>query len=133
MKINTNELPPVGNLLESNLAGFDAAIAQFSGHSRSPVAGVIFLYPTRAELLSSQKSAEWLPERAILAEVFKKYRLVVIDVAKQREWNASLYRDGVHPTIAGNEVLAKMLASAIQTNFVPDPPTVPGPPNVRGQ
>ncbi|MDP8984915.1 MAG: hypothetical protein M3N97_07670 [Pseudomonadota bacterium] len=133
LKINTNELPPVGTLGDSNLAGFDAAIAQLSSHSRSPVAGVIFLYPTRAELLSSQKSVEWLPERAILTDMFKKYRVVVIDVAKQREWNASLYRDGVHPTIAGNEVLAKMLASAIEANFVPDPPIVPDPRSIRDQ
>jgi len=31
-------------------------------------------------------------------------------------WNASLYRDGIHPNAAGNKELAEFVRNAIKTN-----------------
>ena len=32
---------------------------------------------------------------------------------QEAEWSGTLYRDGVHPTVEGNKVLAGILASEI--------------------
>ncbi len=111
--MDMNELPPVGGLNANHLADFEASVGELGRASglRSP--GLIFLYPTRKELIISRQSAEWLPERKALLEICQKYGLRAIDIAQNSDWNESLYRDGVHPTVRGNAVLAKILSSAI--------------------
>ncbi|MGO9993819.1 MAG: hypothetical protein ACLPTF_15080 [Steroidobacteraceae bacterium] len=118
MKINMNELPPVGDLRENHRASFEASIAELSKASGSEHPGLIFTYPTRQELLASAHE-EWLPERDALKEICRKYGLVMVDVAKSPLWNASLYRDGVHPTVAGNALLAKIISDSIADTFLP--------------
>jgi hypothetical protein len=118
IKMNMNELPPVGDLRENHRANFEASVAELSKASGSQHPGLIFTYPTRQELLASRRG-EWLPERDTLNEICRKYGLVMVDIAKSPEWNASLYRDGVHPTVEGNIVLAKIISSSIADTFVP--------------
>jgi hypothetical protein len=118
IKMNMNELPPVGDLRENHRANFETSIAELSKASGSRRPGLIFIYPTRKELLASRRG-EWLPERDTLNEICRKYGLVMLDVANSPQWNASLYRDGVHPTVEGNVVLAKIIASSIAATFVP--------------
>ncbi len=98
--MNMNELPPVGAVKANHFADFEAAVGQLSKSSGSPHPGLIFLYPTRKELIISRQSAEWLPERKMLLEICQKYGLRAIDIAQNGDWNESLYRDGVHPTVS---------------------------------
>ena len=40
--------------------------------------------------------------------------MICIDVAREPTWDESAYQgDGVHPTVAGNKVLASLLAKAV--------------------
>jgi lysophospholipase L1-like esterase len=40
--------------------------------------------------------------------------VICIDVAREPTWGESAYQgDGVHPTVAGNKVLASILAKAV--------------------
>jgi lysophospholipase L1-like esterase len=75
----------------------------------------VFLYPSKEEYLAARQGKEWLPERSEIESIAASDGLAVIDVAQQPEWNESLYRpDGVHPTVAGNQVLALVLAAAVK-------------------
>ncbi len=112
LPINTSELPPKGTLVRNHQADFDAWVAELSKTSGLEHPGVVFLYPEKKDLLDSRHAVEWLPERKILEDICAKYRLKLVDVAKDPAWNESLYRDGTHPTPQGNVVLARILANA---------------------
>jgi hypothetical protein len=104
-----SELPPVGAIDPSYLAQFRASAASL-GHR-----GILFLYPDRPQYLAAREGQEWLPERAEIERIASASDLAIIDIAHAGEWSESLYKpDGVHPTVAGNEVLAKILAAAIK-------------------
>ena len=42
------------------------------------------------------------------------YGLMTVDIARQAQWNLSMYREATHPTVEGNHVLATVLAEAIR-------------------
>jgi hypothetical protein len=73
------------------------------------------LYPTADNLATAMRGQEWLPERPFLEALAHRNNLLVVDIAKDACWNSSLYRyDQVHPTVAGNVVLADILSRAIK-------------------
>ena len=119
MAFDMNELPPVGEVASDHQREFEAAVAELSRVSAAAHPGFIFLYPTKKELRTFKETGEWLPERAMIEKICERNGLGLVDVAKEGTWNESLYRDGVHPTVQGNIVLAKILSSAVAQLAVP--------------
>lgn len=112
--LNTNELPPQGDATSDNMLRFETNLSKLAaivgvGH------GIIFLYPNEEQLLLAQTGAEWLPEHQEIRHLCEKYGLRVVDIARSPLWNASYYRDGTHPTVEGNIVLAKILSLEVRT------------------
>jgi lysophospholipase L1-like esterase len=66
-----------------------------------------------------KRGEEWLPERSELERICRANGLKLIDVARNPDWNETLYRDGLHPTATGNAVLARILTRAIQDRLHP--------------
>jgi len=69
------------------------------------------MYPSRADL---QNRASWAEAVAPIVETCRMFALACIDFAKEPIWIASLYRDGVHPTVEGNKLLANRRAEVIK-------------------
>jgi len=86
-------------------------LTQASG--RRP-AGVIFLYPDLNQLEMARAGKEWLPDRAEVQRVAARHGVVLIDLAAMPQWKPALYKDGVHPSVEGNAVMATILASEIR-------------------
>jgi hypothetical protein len=119
---NTNELPRSGELQDHYLKDFRASIALLRDSTKRVHPGMIFLYPTKKELLVAKQPGGWLQERAALDALCADYGLTLVDVAANPRWQPSLYRDGVHPTIEGNVVLAGILSAAIAASLAGDTP-----------
>jgi hypothetical protein len=114
-----NELPPVDDLQERYLTEFQASVAELSRASGRTHPGVIFLYPRKQDLLKARESKEWLPEKAALQKICDQYGLTLVDVSHDPRWTPELYRDGVHPSVAGNVVLAQILSAAVLDAVAP--------------
>ena len=104
----------------AQLQGFKTLISSVSRDRNV----VIFMYPTLKEL---SDRPGWLEATAPIGDRCRVNSLTCIDVAREPTWTESAYKgDGVHPTIAGNKVLASILAkavtntSAMQTNHSHD-------------
>lgn len=78
-----------------------------------PTPGILLLYPTADELVQAKLGKEWFPEQNRIADLADKYHLFVFDLAKEPQWLTSLYRDGTHPTVAGNQILAVLLSKKV--------------------
>ncbi|HUP07400.1 MAG TPA: hypothetical protein VMU47_09620, partial [Caldimonas sp.] len=74
----------------------------------------VLLYPTSEDLAQARSGREWLHERAWLEGLAQRQALIVIDLAREPAWQAGLYRDGVHPTAAGNAILADILSASLR-------------------
>jgi lysophospholipase L1-like esterase len=109
-----NELPPTGAADTHNLADFDKYVSVLTKNSGLKHPGILFLYPTKKDLLMARHSTEWLPERKDLEDISAKYGVTLVDVAQNAGWTESLYRDGTHPTVEGNVVLAKIISDAVR-------------------
>jgi len=110
-----SELPPVGAPNPAYLAQFKASVLALAQATSDGHSGLVFLYPNKSQYLSARRGEEWLPERSEIRNIAEKAGLDEIDIARQPEWNESLYRpDGVHPTVAGNQALAHILAVAVK-------------------
>jgi hypothetical protein len=109
-----SELPPTGLPNPENLAMLEAMAGRLSAHSRFAVHGIIFLYPESDRLELARLGREWLPERPQIEALAQRHNLLVIDIAQQRDWNQTLYRDAVHPSAEGNRVLGQILAEAVE-------------------
>ena len=96
-----------------HLAQFDATLGALAAATGRRTPGVLLLYPTAAQLAHARGGAEWLAERADLVRVANGHGVVVIDLAATHWWEHSHYRDGVHPTVEGNQVLARILVEAL--------------------
>ncbi|MFZ1963569.1 MAG: SGNH/GDSL hydrolase family protein [Roseiarcus sp.] len=107
-----SELPVTGSAQDINVDKFDVAVAEITHGGGQARKGIIWLYPTAAQLEEAKEGKEWLPERPQIEKIANKYGLRIVDIASNPEWNAALYRDGgVHPNVEGNEVLASILVS----------------------
>ncbi len=109
------ELPSTGDPVPADMDRFAAAVHRLSVASGRPIPGILMLYPTADNLATAMRGQEWLPERPFLEALAHRNNLLVVDIAKDACWNSSLYRyDQVHPTVAGNVVLADILSRAIK-------------------
>lgn len=108
-----NELPVTGEATKENIDKFDAEIGHLTHHIGRPGKGFIWLYPDASQLKTARDGAEWLPERHTIEELAQKHGLRIVDIATMPEWKATLYREGIHPTVEGNRVLATILAREI--------------------
>jgi hypothetical protein len=117
-RADASELPPVGVVDAAYLAEFETAVDSLSRATGNAHSGVLFLYPKEGEFLKAKQGNNWLPERSDVERIAAANHLVVVDVARQPEWNEALYRpDGTHPTTEGNVVLATILTAAIKQSL----------------
>jgi hypothetical protein len=75
--------------------------------------GLIFMYPSKEEYIGLRNGVEYVPDLKELERIASTYDLKIVDIAKRPEWSLDIYRDGVHPTLAGNKILAGILSSAV--------------------
>jgi len=106
---NSSELPPTGALDTANLVRFERQIDVLCKAVGKDTSGTLFLYPTKVQLAMEREGKEWLPERAAILQVAKTYHLRVVDLAVDQEWNGSMYREGTHPTVAGNILITELI------------------------
>ena len=98
----------------ANYAQFQAMLERLVATSGRTPAGFIFLYPDQEQLAAARSGLEWMPDRLQLQALAAKHGVALIDIASYPQWTPALYKDGVHPTREGNEVLASILVEAIQ-------------------
>jgi len=109
-----NELPAIGEPRADNTLKFDAKLTEFCQYGQDGCHGLIWLYPTKNELLRARNGGEWLPERELIRGIADKHGLKIVDLADYPAWVPALYRpDGVHPSVEGNAVLAGILSGEI--------------------
>jgi lysophospholipase L1-like esterase len=113
LKFDASELPPRGDATDANFERFAQQIRKLSNATHKTAPGLILLYPTEAELAAARTGKAWMPESTALEAIARSNGLGILDLAKVPEWKTSLYRDGIHPTIEGNRILAGILATAI--------------------
>jgi hypothetical protein len=113
MAFNMNELPPQGAPTTENLHTLEAMIARLSQASGAKVPGVLVLYPAESDLAEARRGKEWLPERPELERIAGKYGVRILDIAARKDWSMAQYRDGTHPTVDGNRVLARIIGDTV--------------------
>jgi hypothetical protein len=113
IRLETSELPPQGVSNPDELKRFENSLARLS--ARSGGRGILFLYPRQTDYQAARVGQEWLPERSNIERLADKYRLRIMDLSKHPLWNERYYVDGVHPTVEGNVLLARILASEIES------------------
>jgi hypothetical protein len=111
LPLKDNELPPAGDANGQNVKRFDQELQRLDG-----CPGFLLLYPVREELHAARHGKPWMPEYDAVTSLARKHHLGVIDVAEDPRWNESKYRDGIHPTITGNHVLAEVIGEAVQAS-----------------
>jgi hypothetical protein len=121
INLNTNALPPQAAINSESLVNFEAKLAELSQATGRMHTGVLFLYPTQPQLRAARLGHEWLPEYPELERLSHKYGLKIINVSKYPEWTEAQHRDGVHPTVQGNAILAKILSAAILDSLREEP------------
>jgi hypothetical protein len=100
-------LPVTGVADAAQLQRFKALISSVSKDRNV----VIFMYPTLKNL---RDQPGWLEATAPIRDLCRQNSLTCIDMAREPTWTESAYKgDGVHPTVAGNKILASILAKAV--------------------
>lgn len=99
-----------------NIVRFEAALRRLGAGERRH-AGILVLYPSDQQVEAARRGEEWLPERETMEAVAQRHGLLVIDLTRYPEWTAELYRDAIHPTAQGNEVLARIIVTALERAF----------------
>ena len=113
ISFDMNELPPQGSSQSANLAQFEKLVSELSAASGAKTPGILFLYPGKDEYIDSKNGKDYVPDREELQRIAESYGLKIVDIAKNPEWNLGLYREGTHPTVDGNKVLADILAKSV--------------------
>jgi hypothetical protein len=119
--LNMDSLPPQGTINPASLAKFEETLAEISRIEGRKQPGILFLYPNNAELQTARHGREWLTERAELERLSRQYDLKLLDLSTYPEWTPLQYRDGTHPTVQGNMVLAAILSAAIRDSVNQEP------------
>ncbi len=114
IEFNMNELPPTGLSNRDNVRQFENMVARLCAASGAKTPGILFLYPGRDEYMGMQKGVDYVPDRKELERIATRYGLKIVDVASQAEWSLEMYREGTHPTVEGNKMLAGILAKAVR-------------------
>ena len=89
-------------------------LSNFLQRYSAPV--LMFLYPTRAELKDPALRKGRLDIHGDEATALFNKRIMVVSIADDLRWTSDLYRDPIHPTAAGNETLAQIIASSIKVD-----------------
>jgi hypothetical protein len=119
MSLNLSELPPKGALRAENLVEFEAMIGKLSRATGRSVPGILVLYPGESELRAARRGNEWLLERPELERVASSYGIRILDLSRRQEWTSAQYRDGTHPTVEGNGLLARIVADEVSDAYRP--------------
>lgn len=98
---------------ESHYAEFEQLLNQLALAAGRRPAGMVLLYPDQAQLALARAGREWMEDRARIEALATRHGLVLLDVAHSPRWTSALYKDGVHPTVEGNQVLAGLLADEL--------------------
>jgi hypothetical protein len=98
LSIEASELPPLGAVNPVNAQNFEAEIASLAKitaatSARQGPVGLILAYPGKAELQAARRGEEWLDNRPELERIAHANNLAIIDLAQNRAWNDTLYRD----------------------------------------
>ena len=109
----TNELPPTGEPRLENVRRFESMVARLSRSADRGAPGILLIYPTQRDLLAARRGELWLPELGEVQRVAAAYGLRILDLSASPRWRPEYYRDGVHPTVEGNAVLAQLLAEQL--------------------
>jgi len=112
-----SELPPQGASIAENRIRFESALSSLSKATGRAVPGILVLYPSESDVAAAMSGTEWLAERVELETVAAKFGLRILDLAKRKEWQGAQYRDGTHPTVEGNRILAQIVAEAVNDSF----------------
>lgn len=99
--------------MERHYAEFEQVLGRLTAVASRRPAGLIFLYPDQAQLELARAGREWMDDRPRIEQLVIRHGLVLLDVAKNPRWTSALYKDGVHPTVEGNRILAGLLADAL--------------------
>lgn len=97
-----------------NILRFETALRRLDMASQRRHAGILVLYPSVDEVDAARRGEEWLPERAALEAVAQRHGILVVDLTRYPDWTTDVYRDVIHPTAQGNEVLARIVVAALK-------------------
>ncbi len=99
-------LPPNGPPDPAQLDRFKRMVADAAKAKRV----LIFLYPTEQNLTDK---AHWGDVTAPIVAICESLSVTCVDIAKQENWRADLYKGGTHVGVEGAKVLANILAENI--------------------
>lgn len=75
---------------------------------------VFVIYPNTDELLKH----DWLGYEKLVEQmnsICGTKNIECIDLSKDQKWNASFYRDGIHPSVEGNKVLSEIISQKFKS------------------
>lgn len=104
---------PVTSDVERHYAEFDQMLGRLASAADRRPPGLIFLYPDQAQLEQARAGREWMDDRVLIEQLAARHGVVLLDVAQSPRWTGALYKDGVHPTVEGNRILAGLLADTL--------------------
>jgi hypothetical protein len=104
---DSGALPPVGSPDPVQLERFKRFVDAATKTSKV----LIFLYPGPSALINKER---WRQVVAPAVAICESLAIKCVDIAAQKSWTANLYKDGLHPTVEGNKILADILAENIQ-------------------
>ena len=99
--------------VERHYSEFDQMLGRLASAAGRRPAGLILLYPDQAQLEQARAGREWMDDRVRIERLAARYGVVLLDVAQSPRWTGALYKDGVHPTVGGNRILAGLLADTL--------------------
>ena len=99
--------------VERHYAEFDQMLGRLASAADRRPPGLIFLYPDQAQLAQARAGREWMDDRVRIEQLAARYGVVLLDLAQSARWTGALYKDGVHPTVEGNRILAGLLADTL--------------------
>lgn len=107
-----SELPPIPDNSESN-GTWDNDLLNISKNVKGKI--LFVLYPD-SKALENKKL--WDLQTKEIKDFIKLHedKFEILDLTEFHEWNSKLYRDGVHPNIQGNIVVADIIAQKITGN-----------------
>jgi hypothetical protein len=78
----------------------------------------IVLYPDKYDY---RDGSSWKSDTAAIRSYVGDHtkRMKIVDVREDSRWNASMYRDGIHPNLAGDRVLGELIANTCMARPTP--------------
>lgn len=109
-KTNASELPPIPEKSLSN-GNWEKELLEISKHINGKI--LFILYPDKKALADKDL---WNDQTYHVKKFINKNKdkFDYIDIAKEPKWNSKLYRDGIHPSVDGDHVIANVIASYIK-------------------